>query len=105
VHERETVSGVCSEDGVMSAPPVERLSDLPPSAKLVFLVLERHGSLTQRGIREESLLTGRTVRYALSRLEEEDLVEGRISFRDARQRVYSLSEAGETAADLEPVPC
>lgn len=89
----------------MSTAPAEQLSDQPPSAKLVFLVLKHHGSLTQRGIREESLLTARTVRYALSRLEEEGLIEGRISFRDARQRVYSLSEAGETAAEVEPVPC
>lgn len=89
----------------MSTPPAERLSDQPPSAKLVFLVLERHGSHTQREIREESLLTARTVRYALSRLKEEELIEGRISFRDARQRIYSLSEAGETAADAKPVTC
>lgn len=89
----------------MSTSPAERLSDLPPSAKLVFLVLERHESFTQRGIREESLLTGRTVRYALSRLDEEGLVEGRISFRDARQRIYTLSEAGEAAADVRPTPC
>jgi DNA-binding MarR family transcriptional regulator len=88
----------------MSSTTAERLSDLPPSAKLDFLVLERHGSLTQRGIREESLLTARTVRYALSRLEEEELIEGRISFRDARQRVYSLSEAGEAATDPQPAP-
>jgi DNA-binding MarR family transcriptional regulator len=89
----------------MSVSPADRLSDLPPSAKLVFLVLERHGSLTQRGIRDESLLTARTVRYAISRLEDEGLVEGRISFRDARQRIYSLSEAGETAAGVEAVAC
>lgn len=89
----------------MSAPPDERLSDQPPSAKLVFLVLDHRGSLTQREIREESLLTARTVRYALSRLEDEGLVEGRISFRDARQRIYSLSEAGETAAGVEAAAC
>ncbi|MDL5362409.1 helix-turn-helix domain-containing protein [Halalkalicoccus sp. NIPERK01] len=89
----------------MSAFPAERLSDLPPSAKLVFLVLEHNGSLTQREIRDESLLTARTARYALSRLEEEGLVEERISFRDARQRIYSLSKAGETAADGHPAPC
>ncbi|MCH7661729.1 MAG: MarR family transcriptional regulator [Euryarchaeota archaeon] len=87
----------------MSSSPSERLSDLPPSAKLVFLVLEYHGSLTQQEIREESLLTARTVRYALSRLKEDGLVEGQISFMDARQCIYSLSEAGETA--VRPAPC
>lgn len=89
----------------MSAPPADRLSDQPPSAKLVFLVLEHHGSLTQREICEESLLTARTVRYALSRLEDEGLVEGRISFKDARQRIYSLSEASETAAGVGAPAC
>ena len=82
----------------MGASPTERLSDLPPSAKLVFLILKREGSLTQQELCEESLLAARTVRYALSRLEDEELVEGRISFRDARQNIYSFSEAGEKAA-------
>lgn len=86
----------------MDASPTDRLSDLPPSAKLVFVTLEQHGSLTQREIREESLLVARTARYALSRLEEEGLIEVRISFRDARQRIYTLSEAGETAAQPAP---
>ncbi|WP_336345732.1 helix-turn-helix transcriptional regulator [Halalkalicoccus ordinarius] len=86
----------------MDASPTDRLSDLPPSAKLVFVTLKRHGSLTQREIREESLLVARTARYALSRLEEEGLIEVRISFRDARQRIYTLSEAGETAAQPAP---
>ncbi|MEM4782579.1 MAG: helix-turn-helix domain-containing protein [Halalkalicoccus sp.] len=81
--------------------PVDRLSEQPPSAKLAFLVLEREGSLTQRGIGEESMLSARTVRYALSRLESVGLIEAEISFRDARQRIYSLSETGEavTRAD------
>lgn len=87
----------------MSTSPTERLADLPPSAKLVFLILKRHGSLTQQELCEESLLAARTVRYALSRLEEEGLVKGRISFRDARQNIYSFSEAGERAA--HPAAC
>lgn len=79
----------------MGVSPTERLSDQPPGAKLVFIILKRHGALTQREICEESLLATRTVRYALSRLEEEGLIERQISFRDARQRIYSFSEAGE----------
>ncbi len=73
-----------------------------PSAKLVFLILKQQGSLTQQQICEESLLAARTDRYALSRLEEEGLVEGEFSFRDARQRIYSLSEVGKAA---QPAPC
>lgn len=68
------------------------LQQMPPSAKLVFKVLEWNGELTQRQIVEESMLPQRTVRYALTELESEDLVEKRLSFRDARQRLYSLAE-------------
>jgi DNA-binding MarR family transcriptional regulator len=65
--------------------------ELPPSAKLVAKVLDYEGSLTQSRLSEETLLPPRTVRYALSRLEEADAVESRFSFSDARKRVYSLA--------------
>ena len=64
--------------------------DLPPSAKLVAKVLDYNDTLTQSAIAEETLLPPRTVRYALTRLEEEGVVEGRFSFSDARKRIYSL---------------
>jgi len=35
-------------------------------------------------------LPPRTVRYALSRLEDADVVDSRFSFSDARKRLYSL---------------
>ena len=66
------------------------LEDLPPSAKLVAKVLEYEGEQTQSEIAESTLLSVRTVRYALTQLEEHDLVESRFSFRDARKRIYSL---------------
>jgi DNA-binding MarR family transcriptional regulator len=69
----------------------ERLSELPPSAKLVAKVLETEAPLSQGQIAEESLLPDRTVRYALNRLEEEELVGSRYSFQDARKQVYSLN--------------
>ncbi|MDR5674502.1 Transcriptional regulator containing HTH domain,ArsR family [Halalkaliarchaeum sp. AArc-CO] len=64
--------------------------DLPPSAKLVAKVLDYNGTLTQSQLADETLLPPRTVRYALSRLEEENVVESRFSFSDARKRLYSL---------------
>ncbi|WP_277553511.1 helix-turn-helix domain-containing protein [Halobaculum limi] len=64
--------------------------DLPPSAKLVAKVLEYEDTLSQSELAEETLLPSRTVRYALSRLEEADVVESRFSFTDARKRLYSL---------------
>ena len=72
-------------------PPFEALSDLPPSAKLVAKVLEYENTLTQSQLAEETLLPPRTVRYALSRLEDHNIVESRFSFTDARKRLYSLS--------------
>ena len=70
----------------------ERLSDLPPSAKLVAKVLEIESPLSQGELAEESLLPDRTVRYALNRLGEESLVESRYSFEDARKQVYFLAD-------------
>jgi DNA-binding transcriptional ArsR family regulator len=68
----------------------ERLRELPPSAKLVAKVLETDGPLSQGQLVEESLLPDRTVRYALNRLDDTDLVTSRYSFQDARKQVYSL---------------
>jgi predicted transcriptional regulator len=72
----------------------ETLDDLPPSAKLVFKVLEYNGSLTQKGIVEESMLSARTVRYALERLENIGVVDEDVYFADARQNLYQLTDDG-----------
>ncbi|MFB6304442.1 MAG: winged helix-turn-helix domain-containing protein [Haloferacaceae archaeon] len=64
--------------------------DLPPSAKLVAKVLDYDGTLSQSELAEETLLPPRTVRHALSRLEEAGVVESRFSFADARKRLYEL---------------
>jgi DNA-binding MarR family transcriptional regulator len=76
-----------SEGGVDEWAPVR---DLPPSAKLVAKTLEYEGTMTQRDLAEESMLPARTVRYALSRLEEAGVVDSRFSFADARKRLYAL---------------
>jgi len=66
----------------------EALSELPPSAKLVYKTLEYEGEMTQGQLADETLLPPRTVRYAKNRLEEESLVDSRFSVTDARQRLY-----------------
>ncbi|RXK46339.1 MarR family transcriptional regulator [Halorientalis pallida] len=68
----------------------ETIADLPPSAKLVYKVLEYNGPLTQKGIVEESMLSARTVRYALERLEEVGAVDEDVYFADARQNLYEI---------------
>ena len=70
----------------------QRLEDLPPSAKLVYKTLEFEGECTQKELVKETRLSSRTVRYAVFRLDEEGLVETQVSFRDARQKLYSLAE-------------
>jgi len=68
----------------------ECLRELPPSAKLVAKVLESDAPLPQGQLVERSLLPERTVRYALTRLEDADLVGTRHSLQDARKQVYYL---------------
>jgi len=71
------------------------LADLPPSAKLVAKTLEYEGDLTQSQISDSARLPQRTVRYALTKLEDNEIVRSRISFMDARKRVYTLSTEEE----------
>jgi DNA-binding MarR family transcriptional regulator len=86
----------------------ELVQDLPPSAKLVLKVLEYNGGLTQKQIVENSRLSQRTVRDALDRLQEADVVEKDIYIPDARQNLYRLSmddgdeDESEAEAEAEP---
>ncbi|QCC48272.1 MarR family transcriptional regulator [Halobellus limi] len=64
--------------------------EMPPSAKLVAKVLDYNETLTQSQLAEETLLPPRTVRYAISRLEDAGVVDSRFSFTDARKRLYTL---------------
>ncbi|MEZ3143882.1 winged helix-turn-helix transcriptional regulator [Halobaculum sp. MBLA0143] len=84
-----------ASESAVTEEPVEdgwdAVADLPPSAKLVAKVLEYEETLSQTEIAEETMLPPRTVRYALSRLEEVEVVDSRFSFSDARKRLYTLS--------------
>jgi DNA-binding MarR family transcriptional regulator len=85
----------------MSQSTREEIEDLPPSAKLVLKVLEYRGSLTQKQIIEESMLSARTVRYALERLEEIGVVTEDIYFADARQSLYEVTDLPTEEAESE----
>lgn len=78
----------------------DSLYDLPPSAKLVFKVLEEEGSLTQKELAAHTFLSPRTVRYALTELQEISIVTHEISFIDARQRIYSLTIEDPESASI-----
>jgi DNA-binding MarR family transcriptional regulator len=81
----------------------ELVQDLPPSAKLVLKVLEYNGGLTQKQIVENSRLSQRTVRDALDRLQDADVVEKDIYIPDARQNLYRLKidEDDDSEAEAE----
>jgi DNA-binding GntR family transcriptional regulator len=85
-----TAADSVGDDRLTTAEYRDRLRELPPSAKLVAKVLEGDSPLSQGQLAEESLLPDRTVRYALNRLEESDIVGSRYSFKDARKQVYFL---------------
>lgn len=65
------------------------LREVPASARLVYLVLEHEGPMTQGEIADASLLPPRTVRYALARLREVNAVTGEIFLPDARRTRYT----------------
>lgn len=75
------------------------MADLPPSAKLVHLVLQEHDRMTQSQVTEETQLAGRTVRDALGRLESAGLVTEEICLKDARKRVYTANGPEPNCAD------
>ena len=77
----------------------DAIQDLPPSAKLVALVLEYEGTLSQQEIAAESLLPERTVRLGLEQLQQVDVAEARTSLQDARRRLYSLSVQSTAETD------
>lgn len=78
------------------------LQDVPPSAKLVAMTLAYEGRLTQALLAAETRLPGRTIRHAVGILEERGIVGSRVSFVDARQRIYSLDPASRGATLENP---
>jgi len=73
-----------------------KLEDLPPSAKLVYKVLEYNSGLTQKELREETRLSQRTVRDALDRLEERNAIEKNLYVPDGRQNLYEIATTSPT---------
>ncbi|KTG29004.1 rhodanese-like domain-containing protein [Haloferax profundi] len=67
------------------------LRELPPSSKFIYNTLLRMGSMTLKGLTEETLLSSRTTRYGLTQLEEAGLVESSPALHDGRQSCYSIA--------------
>lgn len=67
------------------------VEDLPPSRKLVYLVLEEAGPCTQKDVIERTTLAPRTARDALDDLVDHGVVEKQPYLGgDARQSLYTV---------------
>ena len=83
------------------------LGDLPPSAELVYAVLERDGPLTQKAIVDATELAPSTVHDALERLAALGAVEEQFYPADGRQDLYVVRqpptlESAERGSDNTP---
>jgi transcription initiation factor IIE alpha subunit len=87
---RGSSTSILQSDNKAKEPSSAVIDGFSPSMKLVLNILENHGPLTQKEIAKETHLPSRTVRYALNRLKDEDVLEEREYFQDARQCLYQI---------------
>jgi len=64
------------------------MTPLPPSSKTVLRILDNGGAMTHKDIVSKSHCSPRTVRYALKRLKEHELIIEKMNIRDMRQIIY-----------------
>ncbi|UIP00350.1 ArsR family transcriptional regulator [Halobaculum sp. CBA1158] len=69
-----------------------RVQDLPPSAKVVYLVLRDAGELTLPALRSRTSLPEQTLHDALADLREANVIQRRITCGDARYSRYTLTK-------------
>jgi len=63
---------------------------LPSSSKKVLKVLHSGRELTQKDLAKKTSLHPRTVRYALKKLKEQELLTEKLKMGDLRQILYQL---------------
>jgi predicted transcriptional regulator len=78
----------------------EDIESLPPSAKLVLESLHRTDGQTTSELAAEADLAERTIRYALTQLDELGIIESRYLLSDPQTRKYMLTPADQQIADL-----
>ncbi len=79
---------------------LEDLQGFPPSCKLAFYAFSQaEEMLNVQQLDEEMLLPRRTIRYALSRLWNHDIISTWYSLRDARTTKHLLHEMPPTTND------
>ena len=67
--------------------------NLPPSSQKILILLEDGGALTHKELVRLSNLAPRTVRYALKKLKDNDMIVEKFNFRDARQILYEYKNS------------
>jgi len=73
---------------------------LPPSSRTVMEILDQGGAMTHKDLVQKTHLAPRTVRYALKKLKERQLIIEKFNFRDARQIIYQ----NRNSLDNKPQP-
>ncbi len=69
----------------------ENIPRLPKSSKKILLILSEAGTLTQKDIIWQSGMPAKTARYALKRLDEENLLATKPNLEDMRSSFYLLN--------------
>lgn len=65
---------------------------LPPSSKRVLTLLEDGKQRTFKQVTEEIDISPCTIRYAIKKLKENELLIEKFNFRDARQVLYQIKD-------------
>lgn len=69
------------------------MSILPPSSQAVLRVLGKDGAMTHKELVEKTRCSPRTVRYALRKLRENNLLVQKMNLHDMRQIIYQFRSA------------
>lgn len=77
--------------------------DVPPSAQTVYETLALEGPLTHKELVEVTGMPPRTVRYAVSRLEDEGHLGRRLNLMDSRQQFFFLSDEDDATTRRRPL--
>jgi DNA-binding MarR family transcriptional regulator len=64
------------------------MNPLPPSSRIVLKILGTEGAMTHKDIVNKSHCSPRTVRYALKKLKEKQLIIQKMNMQDMRQIIY-----------------
>lgn len=65
---------------------------LPPSSQRVLTLLKDGQPRTFKQVTQEIEISPRTVRYAIKKLKENELIIEKFNFRDARQVLYQTKD-------------